>query len=214
MDQVVSDDADERDRWEEMISALKTGVIVVDAAGQVAWVDERIRPRLDGQLKKLDLPLQKPATGTIDCFVSMKTLDLAGGPATVCIVQESERQDRDASSAIDAVLAETSSFARSIIDRLKGLRVAPPASTSDLDMLTERERDILGLICRGKSDIEMSRELNLSHNTVRNHIASLYRKIGVNRRSAAIIWARERGITADALSSRRRRGPSSNSTNL
>jgi hypothetical protein len=31
---------------------------------------------------------------------------------------------------------------------------------------------------------------------VRNHVASLYRKIGVNRRSAAIIWARERAITS------------------
>jgi hypothetical protein len=31
---------------------------------------------------------------------------------------------------------------------------------------------------------------------VRNHVASLYRKIGVNRRSAAIIWARERALTS------------------
>jgi hypothetical protein len=47
--------------------------------------------------------------------------------------------------------------------------------------------------------------LNLSQNTIRNHIASLYRKIGVNRRSAAIIWARERAITPqDALPPRRR----------
>jgi hypothetical protein len=30
------------------------------------------------------------------------------------------------------------------------------------------------------------------------HVASLYRKIGVNRRSAEIIWARERGISVDA----------------
>ena len=42
----------------------------------------------------------------------------------------------------------------------------------------------------------MSDLLGLSENTVRNHIASLYRKIGVNRRTAAVIWARERGITS------------------
>jgi hypothetical protein len=42
----------------------------------------------------------------------------------------------------------------------------------------------------------MSKMLKLSQNTVRNHVASLYRKIGVNRRSAAIIWARERAITS------------------
>ena len=33
-----------------------------------------------------------------------------------------------------------------------------------------------------------------SANTVRNHVSRLYAKIGVNRRSAAVIWARERGI--------------------
>jgi DNA-binding CsgD family transcriptional regulator len=74
-------------------------------------------------------------------------------------------------------------------------------------MLTDREREILGLICQGKSDVEMSVRLHLSQNTIRNHVASLYRKIGVNRRSAAILWARERGITSEVLMGTRRRRP-------
>ncbi|WP_306180561.1 LuxR C-terminal-related transcriptional regulator [Rhizobium sp. AN73] len=41
----------------------------------------------------------------------------------------------------------------------------------------------------------MSDRLNLSKHTIHNHIASLYGKIGVNRRTAAVIWARERGFT-------------------
>jgi DNA-binding CsgD family transcriptional regulator len=65
------------------------------------------------------------------------------------------------------------------------------------------ERDVLGLICQGQTDLDMSESLKLSHNTIRSP-ASLYRKIGVNRRAAAIIWARERGITGkDAIKSRR-----------
>ena len=40
----------------------------------------------------------------------------------------------------------------------------------------------------------ISRKLGLSRNTVRNHVARLYAKIGVNRRSAAVIWGRERGM--------------------
>jgi hypothetical protein len=51
----------------------------------------------------------------------------------------------------------------------------------------------------------MGASLGLSQNTIRNHIASLYRKIGVNRRSAAIIWARERGITSHDAVPRKRR---------
>ena len=53
----------------------------------------------------------------------------------------------------------------------------------------------------------MSESLKLSHNTIRNHLASLYRKIGVNRRAAAIIWTRERGITGKDEIESRRPGP-------
>jgi DNA-binding CsgD family transcriptional regulator len=77
--------------------------------------------------------------------------------------------------------------------------------SAQLGSLSDREREVLGLICEGRSDVEMADALGLSENTVRNHIASLYRKIGVNRRTAAVIWARERGIAcrADVLSARR-----------
>jgi DNA-binding NarL/FixJ family response regulator len=86
------------------------------------------------------------------------------------------------------------------MDKLAGLRQlsGPVASSVKLEDLTRRERDILTLICRGAGDGEISNELKLSPHTVRNHVASLYKKLGVNRRSAVVIWARERGI--DGLS--------------
>ena len=58
---------------------------------------------------------------------------------------------------------------------------------------------MLTLVCRGKSDAEIATELRLARNTVRNHVASLYQKLGVNRRSALIVWARERGIGAEGV---------------
>ena len=70
----------------------------------------------------------------------------------------------------------------------------PPAL---LDDLTAREREILTLICRGLGDAEIGRELKLSSNTVRNHVAAVYRKLRVNRRSAAVVWGRERGLGDD-----------------
>jgi DNA-binding CsgD family transcriptional regulator len=44
-------------------------------------------------------------------------------------------------------------------------------------------------------DQEIADFLHLSRNTVRNHVAMLYNKLDVHRRGAAIVWARERGIT-------------------
>ena len=61
--------------------------------------------------------------------------------------------------------------------------------------LTRRERDVLGALCRGLSDAGIADQLGISRHTVRNHVATLYEKIGVNRRSAAVVWANERGFT-------------------
>jgi DNA-binding NarL/FixJ family response regulator len=143
----------------------------------------------------------------------MAALDVTihGAPAVVCVIREStgsKEQEYDPVATIEAAMADTSWFTRTIIEKFKALRhsARPSACASDLDLLTDREREVLGLICEGRSDADMSRMLKLSQNTVRNHIASLYRKIGVNRRSAAIIWARERAITSqDALGGRRRK---------
>jgi hypothetical protein len=40
--------------------------------------------------------------------------------------------------------------------------------------------------------------LHLSKNTIRNHVNSFNGKIGVNRRAAAVMWARELGFTGAA----------------
>jgi DNA-binding CsgD family transcriptional regulator len=205
MDQAASDVARESDPREQIASALGSGVIFVDSDGHIVWIDQGMRRRLNGGMEDLVLPVQKAGTSAIDCFVSAVPLKLDGKEAMVCVIQENRAPDRDLISAIESVLVDTSSFARSVMDRLKGLRQAakpeatdPAEASLDVDLLTHREREVLGLICEGHSDLEMSKKLNLSENTVRNHIASLYRKIGVNRRSAAIIWARERAITSQA----------------
>ena len=68
--------------------------------------------------------------------------------------------------------------------------------------LTARERQILGLVCQGRSDPEIASSLGVARNTVRNHVAALFRKLGVNRRSALIVWARERGIGGEGVAAK------------
>jgi DNA-binding CsgD family transcriptional regulator len=220
MDQAMSDVVRENEPHERIASALTNGVIFVDCDGHIVWVDETTRRRLNGGMKDIALPIQKTEAPATDCFVSAVPVKINGEQSVVCVIQETTAPNHDLVSAIESVLADTSSFTRSIIDRLKGLRQAskqeastPPDPSVDIDLLTQREREVLGLICEGHSDFEMSKKLKLSENTVRNHIASLYRKIGVNRRSAAIIWARERAITSKAnLGVKERRRPSADSS--
>ena len=63
--------------------------------------------------------------------------------------------------------------------------------TRDCTTLRRERQEVLGLICEGLDDKAIAQRLGLSGNTVRNHVASMYAKTGVNRRAAAIAWARE-----------------------
>ncbi len=62
------------------------------------------------------------------------------------------------------------------------------------EKLTRMERIILSDINEGMTNNEISRELNLKLPTVKGHLYSLYKKLGVNSRVQAIRVARERGI--------------------
>jgi DNA-binding CsgD family transcriptional regulator len=58
--------------------------------------------------------------------------------------------------------------------------------------------EILGLMCQGLSDVQIVKNLGLTRNTVRNHVARIYSKADVHSRTAAVVWARERGFTGTA----------------
>lgn len=153
-----------------------------------------------GSVRTLDLQMRTKDDALVDCLVSADTVTINDETCVLCVMQDitdRKRSEDELIKAIETVMADTSWFSRSIVEKLATLRQSarPHILGADLDELTARERDVLGLVCQGLSDADMSETLRLSRNTIRNHVSSLYQKIGVNRRGAAIIWARERGIT-------------------
>jgi DNA-binding NarL/FixJ family response regulator len=60
--------------------------------------------------------------------------------------------------------------------------------------LTRREHEVLAQLARGGSYHAMAATLFVSENTVKSHLVSLYRKLGVDRRVDALRVARERGL--------------------
>lgn len=63
-----------------------------------------------------------------------------------------------------------------------------------LTELSAREREVLRWLTEGLSNKEIARMLCLSENTVKTHLANLYAKLGVGRRTEALKAARERGL--------------------
>ena len=63
--------------------------------------------------------------------------------------------------------------------------------------LTERESEILALITQGKSNTEVAKLTYLSPNTVKSYIRNVYRKIGAESRTQAVLWGVDHGFTPD-----------------
>lgn len=168
------------------------------------WADVKERNAAEaeieraGGLRNRDVRLLGAQGQPLDCLLSAERMVLRGERCTLWLFQDitaRRSSELDLVNAIEAVMKDASWFSRSIMDKLAILR--NPRGLDERGTaaeLTAREREVLELICGGLDDKAISEKLSLSSNTVRNHVASIYTKIGVNRRAAAVVWARERGL--------------------
>lgn len=116
-------------------------------------------------------------------------------------VTQQRRSDGDVIAAVESVMSDASWFSRAFVEKLAQVRKRNGARAPDpvLVDLTSREYEVLGLMCEGLSDGEISAVLSIAGNTTRNHVSRIYSKIGVHRRGAAIAWARDRGVSVHAV---------------
>jgi DNA-binding NarL/FixJ family response regulator len=94
-------------------------------------------------------------------------------------------KDRPAAELVQAILTVGrggSTFAR-----------APEQGVSDL---SPRERDVLALVAQGSTNREIASAVHLSPHTVKEHLSSLYRKLGARNRTDALQRAQRRGLIA------------------
>ncbi|BDL41205.1 LuxR family transcriptional regulator [Methylobacterium sp. Leaf90] len=175
------------------------------AAQDSLWVEEAEQARFKrmlkqaGQVRGFEARLRNREGEILDCLVSAEPVRINGETFVLCAMQDitaRKRTETELIAAIETVMADASWFSHGVIEKLALMRNPPPPGkpAALVEKLTRRERDLLLGICKGATDSEIAAELGLSLSTVRNHLASLYRKIGVNRRSAVVVWARERGI--------------------
>jgi DNA-binding NarL/FixJ family response regulator len=101
--------------------------------------------------------------------------------------------------AIQAVFAGEMIFGPGIAQRVMRYFQSQPTQheadpSAAFPQLTERERQLLGLIAAGHDNSTIASELVLSRRTVRNHISNIFSKLQVAHRAQAIVMAREAGL--------------------
>ncbi|MCL2785098.1 MAG: response regulator transcription factor [Propionibacteriaceae bacterium] len=91
----------------------------------------------------------------------------------------------------DAVIAPSST--KRLIEHVAA-RVSPPSTPREFDCLTERETEVLLLIAKGMSNLEISAALFLSEATVKTHVSKILEKLGCRDRVQAVVEAYEGGL--------------------
>jgi DNA-binding NarL/FixJ family response regulator len=92
----------------------------------------------------------------------------------------------------DAVVSP--SVTKRLLDRFLGAAGGELRDASMLDVLTEREREVLLLIAQGLSNTEIARKLFLSEATVKTHVGRVLSKLELRDRVQAVVLAYETGL--------------------
>ena len=106
-------------------------------------------------------------------------------------------------AAVRAVAGGAAWFDPGVAPRLleRYRRVVAPAArdSARLDLLTEREPEVLRLMARGATNAEIGRSLHVAEATVKTHVGNIFAKVGVRDRPAAIVFAYDHGVVTPGM---------------
>ena len=80
-----------------------------------------------------------------------------------------------------------------VLDRYVRGQSPRVASTEDLD-LSEREQEVLRLLCQARTNHQIARRMSIADTTVKTHVSSIMRKMGVGNRLEIVVEAHRRGL--------------------
>jgi DNA-binding NarL/FixJ family response regulator len=105
-----------------------------------------------------------------------------------------EASPTEIARSVSAVAAGQVVFGGGAGDRVLAALAVSPALNRPLPELTDREVEVLDLVAIGLTNLAIAERLFLSDKTVRNHVSSIFAKLGVGDRAAAVARARDVGL--------------------
>lgn len=81
-----------------------------------------------------------------------------------------------------------------VLDSYRRVVIPQQRTAERLDVLTEREHDVLRLMARGATNGEIAASLHVGETTVKSHVGAIFTKLAVRDRAAAIVYAFDHGV--------------------
>jgi DNA-binding NarL/FixJ family response regulator len=187
----------------EVVAEAGDGEEAVRAASEhapdVVLMDIRM-PGIDGIEATRRLPRQRVlilTTFGLDQYI----LEALRAGASGFLLKDAPTQEVVAAvravAAGDAVLS--TAVTRQLLDQVaRRLPAAVSRHPDDLDLLTEREHEVLRMLANGLSNAEIAAALVVSEATVKSHVSHLLGKLGLRDRVQAVIYAYETRLIAPA----------------
>ena len=199
--------ADDHAVLRESLTALLRSQADFDVVGSAANGDEALRLVQQHTPQVLVLDLFMPES---DGFEVLRTLERAGSRVASVVLTGSESRDdyvqvvrlgarglvlkadnpQKLFAAIRSVaegdLAFSDEIARTVLDAMVSHQ---PSAPSSMSRLSERERQISYMVARGMKNRDIAGELNISENTVKRHLQSIFSKTGSRDRLELAVLA-------------------------
>lgn len=174
--------------------------------GEAATGEEAVERAAETAPDVVVMDLSMPGEGGVAATARLRTA-MPAVRVLVLTTFSDDRRVRDAlaagatgyllkDAAPDEVVAAVRAAARdeTPIDARVARALLPGAAPrEDGPELPPRERDVLVRIARGLSNRQIATELGIAERTVKVHVGSLFRRIGVADRTSAALWARDHG---------------------
>lgn len=199
---LVDDHAVVREGMRALLEAFEEMAVV----GEAANGDEAIQalPRIKPDLLLSDLKM--PGMPAADLIRRARSLQPNLRVLAFTSFAEAQHVRNLMDAGADGYLLKDASkdeIRRAINTVVNGVRYLHPAAQQAVDeaagagplgTLTQRERDVLRELAKGKSNKEIGRILDLTEGTVKGYVSAIFEKIGVNDRTQAALFAHRSGM--------------------
>jgi DNA-binding NarL/FixJ family response regulator len=164
----------------ELTERLQPDIVIMDL--RMAHMDGTIAI---AQIRQRHMTTPILVLTTYDSDADIRHAIEAG--ATGYLLKDASREQLCA--AIRSVVQGKAVFSSDVATRLVH-HMQMPAT----DALSERELEVLAFVARGASNKEAGRSLHISEATIKSHLLRIFRKLGVEDRTAAVTVALEKGL--------------------